>query len=312
VLVISIIYDLMEKKLYLDKNLHLNRSGDSTPSDNKQDLLHSRAPDIYFKTYKINKKKDIGLDLPNKPVVNQDSSDDISDKNTTSSSDSSTQDCSSQSITSSSSSSENVTPPSHEVKPNINISSSESKCSSESSSDNNIIFKNKSKQKKDKNDKDRMVKKIISKQLQDVHINKKLMFNDIKRICKNITTDMFDKIKCCIWQGHVTNMNKKKKGRYINFYFSGKKRALHRLLYSNFIGNLTNYEYLKFACDNKGICCNINHLKKFKYQKKTGNDDNKEFSSDTDSDVKIKANKVKNDVIVKNSKSNDKITLTFD
>jgi hypothetical protein len=62
-------------------------------------------------------------------------------------------------------------------------------------------------------------------------------------------------------------MNNLNKGRYVNFYFRRKKVALHRLLYVNFIGNLNDDEYLKFSCDNKGICCNIHHLKKFKYQK---------------------------------------------
>ena len=49
---------------------------------------------------------------------------------------------------------------------------------------------------------------------------------------------------------------------YINFYYSGKKYALHRLLYNNFIGILSDSEYIKFKCANKGICCNINHFYK--------------------------------------------------
>lgn len=45
------------------------------------------------------------------------------------------------------------------------------------------------------------------------------------------------------------------------------KAALHRLLYSNFVDHLSEDEYLKFTCDNKGKCCNIYHMKKFKYTK---------------------------------------------
>ena len=37
--------------------------------------------------------------------------------------------------------------------------------------------------------------------------------------------------------------------------------ALHRLLYINFIGQLYSNSYLEFTCPNKGVCCNINHIK---------------------------------------------------
>ncbi len=56
----------------------------------------------------------------------------------------------------------------------------------------------------------------------------------------------------------------------LNFYFRNKKVALHRLLYSNFVAPLDSSEYLKFNCDNKGICCNINHYEKYKYSKNNG------------------------------------------
>jgi hypothetical protein len=130
---------------------------------------------------------------------------------------------------------------------------------------------------------DELARKIIDKQLGDVPTNKRLLYKDIQRICKNIKTSIFDKEICCKWQGHVTNMNNLNKGRYVNFYFRKKKVALHRLLYINFVGPLSDEEYLKYKCENKGICCNILHLKKFKYQKNpkdnTGSD-----SSDTDDD----------------------------
>ncbi len=31
---------------------------------------------------------------------------------------------------------------------------------------------------------------------------------------------------------------------------------------------LSNNEYIKYTCKNKGKCCNINHIKKIKYNKK--------------------------------------------
>ena len=93
-----------------------------------------------------------------------------------------------------------------------------------------------------------------------------LILIDQKRICKYICSSIFDENVCCIWDGYVTNINNKSKGTYVNFFFGGRKVALHRLLYTNFVEELHDNEYLKFSCENKGRCCNIHHLKKFKYQ----------------------------------------------
>lgn len=110
-----------------------------------------------------------------------------------------------------------------------------------------------------------LLNELLSKQLKDVSIEKKLQFTDLKRICKYIDKSIFDENICCLWDGYVTNTNNINKGIYINFYFKGNKMALHRLLYVNFVGPLSSNEYLKFNCDNKGRCCNVMHLKKFKY-----------------------------------------------
>ncbi len=110
---------------------------------------------------------------------------------------------------------------------------------------------------------------LISKQLKEVDNTKKLQYSDLKRICKYIDISIFDENQCSIWSGYITNSNNSNKGTYINFYFRKKKAALHRLLYSNFVEELESDEYLKFNCENKGKCCNIAHLKKFKYNKKT-------------------------------------------
>jgi hypothetical protein len=112
-----------------------------------------------------------------------------------------------------------------------------------------------------------LLKELLQKQRKNVPEDKKLYLHDIKRICKNITTSIFSDDECCIWNGYITNLNKANKGTYINFYFRQKKVALHRLLYINYIDDLSNDEYLKFSCDHKGVCCNVNHLKKFKYNK---------------------------------------------
>jgi len=161
----------------------------------------------------------------------------------------------------------------------------------------------------DDSSKDKMVKRILRKQLKNIKSDMKLMFKDIKRICKNMDGDLFHKTKCCLWQGNITNSNNRDKGRYINFYFNGKKRALHRLLYSNFVGYLAPDEYLKFKCKNKGVCCNITHLEKFKYKEST--EQTMELSEKKKT---IKKSKSADDVIVerREGKKNSKLILRFD
>ena len=110
-------------------------------------------------------------------------------------------------------------------------------------------------------------KELIKKQIPETPSQWKLQINDMKRICKYISTSIFDENNCCLWNGYITNINNTNKGTYVNFYFRNKKVALHRLLYSNFVAPLDSSEYLKFNCDNKGICCNVNHYEKYKYTK---------------------------------------------
>lgn len=117
---------------------------------------------------------------------------------------------------------------------------------------------------------DKVLSELLSRQLKKVDTAKKFEYSDIKRISKYLDKSIFNN-ECVLWKGYITNYNNQSKGVYINFYFRKKKYALHRLLYSNYIGTLFDDEYLKFTCPNRGICCNINHLTKFKY-----NDEKKE------------------------------------
>ena len=106
---------------------------------------------------------------------------------------------------------------------------------------------------------------LIKNQLPNIDEEKRLYLHDIKRIAKNLMSSIFDKEVCSLWNGYITNLNKANKGTYINFYFRKKKVALHRLLYANYIGPIDNTEYIKYSCQHKGYCCNVNCLKKFKY-----------------------------------------------
>jgi hypothetical protein len=102
---------------------------------------------------------------------------------------------------------------------------------------------------------------LIKNQRKIISADKKLLYNDLKRISKYLSTTIFSD-KCSLWSGYVTTVKNEDKSSYINFYFNGRKYALHRLLYLNYIGELADSEYIKFKCPNKGKCCNINHFYK--------------------------------------------------
>ena len=151
----------------------------------------------------------------------------------------------------------------------------------------------------------KIFRELMSSQLPNVPKEWKLGVSDMKRICKYIDTSIFDPHRCCLWTGYITNINNSNKGTYVNFYFQSKKVALHRLLYSNFVAPLDSSEYLKFNCDNKGVCCNINHYEKYKYSKNNNHLPKKE--------IKVKEQKKDfKDIVIVGNKDPGQLTLDFD
>ena len=172
------------------------------------------------------------------------------------------------------------------------------------------MYKNSKKKNKIKNN--LIFKEMINKQLKDVDPLKKFKLNDLHRICKYVHSSIFSKDSCCVWTGYITNKYNLVKGTYINFYFKNKKLALHRLLYINFVESLANDEYIKFTCNNKGICCNVNHLKKHKYNKKNKveNDEPQNAVNNVDNNIDNVSNKV--EIIIEPPKNVKNMYLTFD
>lgn len=150
-------------------------------------------------------------------------------------------------------------------------------------------------------------KELIMKQIKGVVKEKRLQFSDLKRITKYINGSIFDENNCCIWTGYITNSKNKNKGTYINFYFRKKKVALHRLLYINFVEKLNSDEYLKFSCNNKGKCCNIHHMNKFKYNKYDDDSKSDDLEKQIEIDEKLKPLK-KVDTLY----NCDKLRISFD
>ena len=137
------------------------------------------------------------------------------------------------------------------------------------------------------NDNNTILKKLIKNQLKNIKPEYKLNNSDLNRISKNLNDDIFSN-KCCLWQGYITN-NNNNRAKYINFYFNKKKIALHRLLYINYVGDLKKNEYIKFSCENKGKCCNLNHIKKVD-KKKNNNTKIKNNKKEIKNIVKKKSN----------------------
>ena len=77
------------------------------------------------------------------------------------------------------------------------------------------------------------------------------------------------------------------------------------MLYINFVGELSNDEYLKFTCEKKGKCCNISHLKKFQYQKKSSDkNETKKPAKKSNSATKIK-------IINRTTANNDDLAILY-
>ena len=107
---------------------------------------------------------------------------------------------------------------------------------------------------------DLIFQELIKKQIITCKEARKLTLHDIKRISKNLNTSIFNKETCSLWGGYITNKNNNNKSKYINFYFRQRKVALHRLLYENYVSDIRDNQYIKYTCDHKGFCCNINHM----------------------------------------------------
>lgn len=115
--------------------------------------------------------------------------------------------------------------------------------------------------------KNNILNEMLQKQLPDVPIHTKLTYKDIVRILKNLNSSIFCKDFCSIWTGIIVS-DDDSKNLNINFYFKQEKVSLHRLLYSNFVGELQDNEYIKFSCRNRGRCCNVSHFIKINKEEK--------------------------------------------
>jgi hypothetical protein len=114
---------------------------------------------------------------------------------------------------------------------------------------------------------DAMSDEMLKKQLPDVPYDKHLRLKDIWRFRKRCSVSIFHPTDCALWKGSISNLNNLDKDICVYFYFKKKKVALHRLLYANYIGSIDDNYYIRYTCENKGICFNVNHMKKVPYRR---------------------------------------------
>jgi len=149
---------------------------------------------------------------------------------------------------------------------------------------------------------------LIKKQRKNLIADKKLSLSDLKRVSSYLNSSIFTH-ECTLWSGYVTESKSSKKTsnlHFINFFFNGKKQALHRLLYYNFVDELNDNEYLKFSCENKGKCCCLEHIIKV-------NEKNKDEKELVDKSEELSENleKTSENLEKKESKNKKIITVEF-
>lgn len=94
---------------------------------------------------------------------------------------------------------------------------------------------------------------LFIKQKKGIAKDKVFYFDDIRRLSKYISGNIFDD-DCVLWAGTI------KKG-YNIFYYRKNKHVLNRLLYINYVGDLEDGEYIHMTCGNNNCCC-VNHIEK--------------------------------------------------
>ena len=92
------------------------------------------------------------------------------------------------------------------------------------------------------------------KNIPDIGLYGKLLFDDMKRIDLFISGDPIVDVKnCCLFTG-------RRKNDYCYFSYRGRKTSIIRLMYHNFIEDINPLHRIKHTCENKGVCCNLNHI----------------------------------------------------
>lgn len=119
------------------------------------------------------------------------------------------------------------------------------------------------------------------KEVPDIGLYGKLDFEDIKRIDRCISGDPLKSTKCCLY------LRKLVKNSYATFSFRGKKTSILRMLYHNYKDNIKHNSKIIHTCENKGLCCNLNHFKVVDGEEAPENEKNIEKNEETTEKTEI-------------------------
>jgi hypothetical protein len=97
---------------------------------------------------------------------------------------------------------------------------------------------------------------LLEKQRKNIEY--RLNFNDMRRISSKLENSIFGE-HCSLWTGTKLKMAN---SVYISFQFNGKRTPLQRLLYRNFVEDISENEYLAYCKESGGECCTIKHFSK--------------------------------------------------
>lgn len=108
---------------------------------------------------------------------------------------------------------------------------------------------------------------LVRNQLLDVPEENRLRLTDMERLAKfSDGHSYFDPVRSTLFVGYV-NKNRPQ-DTCITFFFRKKKVALHRLLFQNYLGELTFRHYVRHLCGHRYSCVNILHLRRNDYVNK--------------------------------------------
>lgn len=97
------------------------------------------------------------------------------------------------------------------------------------------------------------LEELIKYRRKDLDVTKKLSYKDCVRLLNNLDGSPFEEGCCSIKQNKLLHGF---------FYFNRKKVSISRLLYMNYVGDISDNEYVYRICRHKADCLNIGHLKK--------------------------------------------------
>lgn len=94
-------------------------------------------------------------------------------------------------------------------------------------------------------------------QIPRVGMYDKLGLEDLLRVAEGLNGNIFNNNGACV--GFRESLLT---GKPAQFSFEGHKVPLNRLLYHNFIGDVSDADVVENSCVNKSTCCNIRHITK--------------------------------------------------